>query len=79
LVSEVAKRPGALERTVFEIQARDWSKPKAPFISDAVMARWMRTLQQAGANHFGYYPEDFIANHPPLSEIQRVISIPAPQ
>tara|TARA_R100001143_G_C3356821_1_gene132945 strand:+ start:548 stop:1702 length:1155 start_codon:yes stop_codon:yes gene_type:complete len=79
LVSEVAKRSGALERTVFEVQARDWSKPKAPFISGAVMARWMRTLQQAGANHFGYYPEDFIANHPPLSEIQRVISVPAPQ
>tara|TARA_R110000851_G_scaffold333550_1_gene516146 strand:- start:179022 stop:180182 length:1161 start_codon:yes stop_codon:yes gene_type:complete len=74
LVQEVAKRPGALERTIFEVQARDWSKPNAPFISGEIMASWMKTLQQAGAHHFGYYPDDFIAGHPPLPEIRRVLS-----
>lgn len=74
MVSEVAKRPGALERTVFEVQARDWSKPDSPFISGAVMANWLETLQLKGAKHFGYYPDDFIANHPPLSEIRPAVS-----
>jgi biofilm PGA synthesis lipoprotein PgaB len=74
LVNEVAKRPGALERTVFEIQARDWSKPDSPFIDGTIMAGWLETLQLAGAKHFGYYPDDFIANHPPLSEIRPAIS-----
>ncbi|MAK56709.1 MAG: poly-beta-1,6-N-acetyl-D-glucosamine N-deacetylase [Pusillimonas sp.] len=74
IVNEVAKRPGALERTVFEIQARDWSKPDSPFISGTVMASWLETLQLAGAKHFGYYPDDFIANHPPLAEIRPAIS-----
>lgn len=74
LVDEIAKRPGALERTVFEVQARDWSKPDSPFISGTVMAEWLTTLQSAGAKHFGYYPDDFIANHPPLAEIRPAIS-----
>lgn len=74
IVKKVAERPGALERTVFEIQARDWSKPGSPFISGPVMAGWMKTLQLSGAKHFGYYPDDFIANHPPLSEIRPAIS-----
>ncbi|HCP77093.1 MAG TPA: poly-beta-1,6-N-acetyl-D-glucosamine N-deacetylase, partial [Pusillimonas sp.] len=74
LVQEVAKRPGALERTIFELQARDWSKPDTPFINGEIMASWMKTLQQAGAHHFGYYPDDFIAGHPPLPEMRRALS-----
>lgn len=74
LVDEIAKRPGALQRTVFEIQSRDWSQPGSPFIDSKTMAQWMQTLQLAGAIHFGYYPDDFIANHPVLSEIRPAMS-----
>ena len=72
LVRTVGKRPGALERTVFELQTRDWSRPGSPAVDAAVMAGWMATLQQAGARHFGYYPEDFIAGRPDAADLQQV-------
>jgi len=78
LVDAVASRPGALNRTVFEIQARDW-RPNAKgrergAIDSAVMARWLKRLQLRGARNLGYYPDDFVENHPRLDVIRPAIS-----
>src|SRR5690606_37858219 len=75
LVDAVAqRRPGALNRTVFELQSRDWSLPDAPYIDSAVLAGWMRTLQKRGALSFGYYPDDFIGDHPAIQVIRPALS-----
>lgn len=74
MVRMVGNRPGALERTVFELQARDWSRPDSPAVSAATLADWMATLERAGARHFGYYPEDFIAGRPDAARLQPVFS-----
>ncbi len=74
LVGEVAKRPGALERSVFELQARDWGpQPNVP-IDDAVLVKWMQTLQQHGVRHFGYYPDDFLSDQPRLKQLRPALS-----
>lgn len=77
LVDAVAQRPNALARTVFELQARDWSKPGQPAIEGNTLAAWMQTLQQNGADNFGYYPDDVYKNAPDLQLIQPILCVDA--
>lgn len=78
VVDSVALRPGALRRTVFELQARDWREApdgaESTPVDTEVLAQWMRRLQLRGARNFGYYPDDFVQNHPALEEIRPAIS-----
>ncbi|WP_225767401.1 poly-beta-1,6-N-acetyl-D-glucosamine N-deacetylase PgaB [Inquilinus sp. Marseille-Q2685] len=76
LVDAVAARPGALDRTVFELQAVDWraSRDERRFVDAAVLADWMRRLQRRGARSFGYYPDDFAAGKPNLPTIRPAFS-----
>jgi len=78
LVDAVARRPGALDRTVFELQARDWrtgpGRPEATPVDTAVLAGWMQRLQLRGARSFGYYPDDFSQDQPRLQGIRPAIS-----
>lgn len=81
MVDAVARRPGALKRTVFELQSRDWRLPGSPPVDSAVLAGWMERLQRRGARNFGYYPDDFLDNQPRLDVIRPAISnawYPAP-
>jgi biofilm PGA synthesis lipoprotein PgaB len=70
LIQAVATRPGALNKTLFELQARDWSRKSQNAIADQQLARWMRLLQLNGVKHYGYYPDDFINNQPDISRIR---------
>ncbi|WP_313370820.1 poly-beta-1,6-N-acetyl-D-glucosamine N-deacetylase PgaB [Achromobacter animicus] len=78
LVDTVARRPGALSRTVFELQSRDWrtgpDRPDATPVDTDVLAGWMRRLQLRGARSFGYYPDDFSQDQPRLQGIRPAIS-----
>jgi biofilm PGA synthesis lipoprotein PgaB len=84
VVDAMRQRPGALERTVFELQSADWrdargAGPKP--IDSQVLAAWMRRLQLRGATNFGYYPDDFVQGHPRLDAIAPQMStawLPAP-
>lgn len=75
LVDSMAKRPGALEKTVFELQARDWRKEGNVAsatdgrIDTQIIADWMRQLQIRGVKSYGYYPDDFNQDHPKLQKI----------
>lgn len=78
LVARVAAIPGALSKTVFELQSIDWRNGKA--IDGAVLARQMRILQHNGVINFGYYPDDFIQGQPALEAVSPAISLaPTPQ
>ena len=35
----------------------------------------MRKLQSMGIRHIGYYPDDFIQNHPDLEKLRQGISL----
>ncbi|SMG00830.1 poly-beta-1,6-N-acetyl-D-glucosamine N-deacetylase PgaB [Burkholderia singularis] len=73
LVDAVAAHPGGLERTLFELAAVDWRHGHQPVPAAALGAR-MRVLQEQGARHVGYYPDDFIRNQPPLEAIRPFVS-----
>lgn len=70
LVNVVAARPGALDKTIFELQARDWEQKPQRAVSDKQLVQWMRVLQLNGVKNYGYYPDDFINNQPDISRIR---------
>ena len=74
LVATVKARPGALERTVFELQAKDWRTPAAPDIPGVQMAEWMGVLKRQGVTSFGYYPDNFLENSPDLNTVRPALS-----
>ncbi|MBC8999118.1 poly-beta-1,6-N-acetyl-D-glucosamine N-deacetylase PgaB [Pseudomonas sp. N40(2020)] len=74
LVETVRKRPGALNRTVFELQARDWTKKEQADIDGKQLADWMGRLKRQGATSFGYYPDNFLDNLPDLKTVRPALS-----
>lgn len=64
LVDKVAEKQNGLARTIFELQARDWSLPGQPYIEEQTLVSWMTALYRQGARHVGYYPDDFIRGRP---------------
>ncbi len=73
LVSRVNETPGALGKTVFELQSIDWRR-KTP-VDGTVLANQMRLLLHNGVRNFGYYPDDFILGRPSLEAVRPVISL----
>jgi biofilm PGA synthesis lipoprotein PgaB len=81
LVDRVKGYPGALRKTIFELQTVDWSQNNRKIPAE-VTAEQMSLLLQNGAINFGYYPDLFIEGHPALKIIYPAISLseyPYPQ
>ena len=74
LVERVKRHPGALARTIFELQTVDGRHGNRA-IPSATLADQMLLLQRLGAVNFGYYPDNFIANQPDANELHRVMSL----
>mgnify|MGYP002507203588 CR=1 FL=1 len=78
LVERIAQRPGGLDKTVIELQARDWRQGSeqagGQMVDSAVLASWMQRLQLHGVRSYGYYPDDFVQDQPRLHVIRPVIS-----
>ncbi len=72
LVEHVKQIPGALNKTVFELQSRDWRFETE--IPTHTLLEHIELLANAGAHHIGYYPDDFVNDHPRLDEIISGIS-----
>ncbi len=73
LVSKVSLTPGALKKTIFELQSVDWRS--SDNISSNELAAHMQFLATHQALNFGYYPDDFLNNHPDLTSIRTGISL----
>ena len=73
LVSAVRNRTGGLERTIFELQTVDWRR--ADPIDSQRLRETMRWLQSLGVRHLGYYPDDFIIDHPKFDDLRYGISL----
>lgn len=74
LVDAVGRRPGALTRTVFEVQAVDWRKGSVGPVPADRLAAWMRRLQLRGARNFGYYPDNFTTGLPEVHLVRPALS-----
>ena len=78
LEATVAQVPGGLQHTVFELQAVDWRKKENDSerrIPTAILGGQMRLLARLGALNFGYYPDDFITDHPSAKELHKDFSL----
>ena len=73
LVAASVRHDPHLAKTVFELQTVDWSSGHR--IQGSELSRTMRWLQSRGVRHLGYYPEDFVANHPSFSELREGFSL----
>jgi len=62
LADRVKATPGALDKTVFELQARDWRDDR--WIDGDTLRGWMQGLVRQGVLNLAYYPDDFINNQP---------------
>jgi len=74
LVANVRAHPGAMSKTVFELQGVDWSKSNQR-ISDATLVEQIKALRRAGVLSIGYYPDDFIKGRPSLEALRPVLSL----
>jgi len=74
LVHQVARRPGGLAKTVFELQAADWEK-RTPVPMDVFLAQ-LQLVQREGAIHLGYYPDNVFQDHPRQEDMERVFALP---
>ena len=72
LAQNVAREPGALSKTIFELQSRDWRTGKP--ISAETMAAQMKQLRLTGVRHLAYYPDDFHHNQPDARILQPAFS-----
>jgi biofilm PGA synthesis lipoprotein PgaB len=73
LVERVKAFPDGLDKTVFELQSKDW-RTGEPLPGQA-LARDMRLIHTLGARHFGYYPDDFHHNRPEFEAIFPAITL----
>ncbi|WP_200763693.1 poly-beta-1,6-N-acetyl-D-glucosamine N-deacetylase PgaB [Nitrosophilus alvini] len=73
LIEKVKSYPNGLKKSVFELQSIDWNHKKP--IDTEILVRQMKILQFNRAINFGYYPDDFIKNHPKSSEVHSILSL----
>ncbi len=73
IVKTVAGYKHGLAKSVFELQSVRWDRDEK--LPASLLAEQMELLQRMGAVNFGYYPDDFIADHPKLEEIKKGISL----
>lgn len=72
LVAAVKHQPRGIEGTIFTLQTRDWSRNE-PIPADRLTAQ-VRRLVAGGVRHLAWYPDDFIANQPPLAAAREAMS-----
>ena len=73
LARRALRTPGGVQKTIFELQARDWRHADRP-IPDDVLEHQFMLLKRMGIRHFAYYPDDFLANQPGSDMLRRVLS-----
>ena len=72
LVDVARAHPKGIEKTVFKIQAFDWRRKV--WINTDKLNEWLRALAADGAYNMGYYPDDFVEDHPRANVIREMMS-----
>lgn len=68
LIEQSKKFDPDLKRTIFELQTVNWETQEK--ISDQELKETIHFLKIHGVQHIGYYPDDFIQNHPNAKMMQ---------
>jgi biofilm PGA synthesis lipoprotein PgaB len=72
LVAKVLDEPKGADRTLFEFATYNWRTKECIDVRD--LNDRIRAVQAAGARHVGYYPDDFLHNHPDMESVRPTIS-----
>ena len=72
-LAQTAKQQANPNKMVFELQATNWHTQKP--IATAELLNWMAILKKNGIQNMGYYPDDFVNNHPNLQQLKPVFSL----
>lgn len=73
LLESLRRFPGALRKTIFELQSVDWKRAQAP-IPSLEMARTIEMLYANGVIHVGYYPDMLFQSHPDPAVMREALS-----
>ncbi|MCK9607291.1 MAG: poly-beta-1,6-N-acetyl-D-glucosamine N-deacetylase PgaB [Methylomonas sp.] len=70
LINKIAAYPQGLQKTIFELQTVDWEKRQP--VTSAVFIEQVRLLEKNGAQHIGYYPDNFHIDHPNSQALKKL-------
>jgi poly-beta-1,6-N-acetyl-D-glucosamine N-deacetylase len=73
LTDKVALKPNGLNRTIFELQSKDWNSGKK--IDERILSQQFQLLRTRGVRNLAYYPDDFISGHPAIDGIKDSFSL----
>ena len=62
-----------MSRTIFELQTTNWINQTQ--IASTEIANTVELLRQNGVRHIGYYPDDFVHQHPNIDVIKPAFSV----
>ncbi|MBT8141193.1 MAG: poly-beta-1,6-N-acetyl-D-glucosamine N-deacetylase PgaB [Gammaproteobacteria bacterium] len=69
----VKRKNVSVNKIIFELQSKNWLNGEN--IDSRILARQMKILQANGIANYGYYPDDFIGNHPHFETIAPLMSL----
>jgi len=72
LVNKAKRYPKGSEKTVFKVQAYDWSRNT--WIEDGILLEEIRDILATGGRHIAYYPDNFLLDKPMAKKIRREMS-----
>jgi len=73
LVEQITLQPDAMDKTVLELQTRDWRNQQE--IDTTILVKQIRMLKLLGVNNIAYYPDDVHAKHPDITALKPAISL----
>ncbi len=62
-----------MSRTIFELQAVNWRNNQKIPIQE--ITETIQFLEKHGVKHIGYYPDDFVTDHPHPSKLKHAFLI----
>lgn len=68
LIQQSKKYDPKLDRTIFELQAVNWKNNQK--VSTQEIIETIQFLEKHGVKHIGYYPDDFVNEHPQPSRLK---------
>ncbi|NNH15612.1 poly-beta-1,6-N-acetyl-D-glucosamine N-deacetylase PgaB [Acinetobacter sp. ANC 4282] len=68
LIHQSKKYDPKLDRTIFELQAVNWKNNQK--LSTQEIIETIQFLEKHGVKHIGYYPDDFVNEHPQPSRLK---------
>ena len=72
LVNTTREFPHGLEKTVFKVQAYDWSQEA--WVKEEILLHEIRTIFSSGGRHIAYYPDNFLVEKPAIDKMRLEMS-----